>query len=100
MPELPNTIEEKMNKKLAGKFKIPLWELSEAFNLVVLNAEDSPKELRSKLEKASIARLKDKHITKIIEIKPKDIESIKVLFASETIPLKQEELQKILECLK
>ena len=58
------------------------------------------KDVKEKLEKAGIARLKSKHITKIIDLQPKDIDSIKALFTSEPITLKQEEFNKILECLK
>lgn len=35
-PKLDNTSEGEMNKLLEGKFRIPLWELSEVFNLKVL----------------------------------------------------------------
>ncbi|RJQ25101.1 hypothetical protein C4577_06395 [Candidatus Parcubacteria bacterium] len=35
-PQLPNTIEEEMNRLLSGKFSFPLWELSEIFNGVML----------------------------------------------------------------
>ncbi|MDO8498556.1 MAG: hypothetical protein Q7S44_02115 [bacterium] len=48
LPELGNTLEDKMNEKLVGKFIIPLWELSEVFNIVVLNSKDFPKEMGGK----------------------------------------------------
>ena len=57
-------------------------------------------EIRKKLEDLNISRLKDKHIAKIIDIQPKDMDSLKSLFTGETISLKQEELQKVLECIK
>ncbi len=57
-------------------------------------------ELKKKLQALNIARLKDKHIAKIIDVKPKDIDGLKVIFSGETIALKQEELQKVLECIK
>lgn len=38
-PGLPNTIELEMDRLLDGRFKIPLWEMSEAFNIVVLSDE-------------------------------------------------------------
>ncbi len=40
LPDLPNTVEKDMEEKLEGKFKIPLWELSEIFNIVVLSNDE------------------------------------------------------------
>ena len=87
---------EQRDKELSEK----AIKTKEHINRLTKKTEKDFKELKSKLENASISRLKDKHIAKIIEIKPNDIESIKALFASEPITLKQEDLQKILECLK
>jgi len=53
-----------------------------------------------KLEELKIPRLRDRHLVKIIDIMPEDIESLKTLFSGEAITLKQEELSKILETLK
>jgi len=38
-PQLSNTLEGEMNELSEGKFKIPLWSLSEAFNIVLLSKE-------------------------------------------------------------
>ena len=38
-PQLKNTVEEEMSQVMGGKFSIPLWELSEIFNIVVLNPQ-------------------------------------------------------------
>lgn len=35
-PELNQTIEEGMNKLLSGKFTIPIWDISEIFNAIIL----------------------------------------------------------------
>ena len=58
------------------------------------------KEVRKKLEELGISRLKPRHVNKIIDIMPKDIGSLRAVFAGENITLKQEDLKKILECLK
>jgi|SRR3989344_3134234 len=58
------------------------------------------KELQSKLEKTEVARLKQRHIVKIIDIYPKDMDSLKTIISGENITLKQEDLKKVLECLK
>lgn len=40
LPQIENTIQREMEEKLNGKFKIPLWELSEIFNLMVLSEKE------------------------------------------------------------
>ncbi len=66
-------------------------------------AKISPKDAEASKEKMKgigISRLKDRHIAKIIDIMPEDIETLKTILANENITLKDEELKKILECLK
>tara|TARA_Y100000310_G_scaffold345249_1_gene463110 strand:- start:2405 stop:2740 length:336 start_codon:yes stop_codon:yes gene_type:complete len=50
-----------------------------------------------KIQKLDIPRLKDRHITKILDILPKDMDSIKALFSGETITIKDEDLKRILD---
>ena len=57
-------------------------------------------DLKEKLHKLEILRLKDKHITKIIDVQPEDIDSLKALFAGDNLTFKQEELEKVLACIK
>ncbi|MDP4012061.1 MAG: hypothetical protein Q8R00_00435 [Candidatus Nanoarchaeia archaeon] len=52
------------------------------------------------IEDLGIQRLKDRHIAKIADLQPKDLESIKTLFIGENLTIKQEDMQRILECLK
>jgi len=56
--------------------------------------------IRKSLESLNISRLKNKHIAKIIDIHPKDIDSLKIILSGENITLKQEDLSKILDTLK
>ncbi len=58
------------------------------------------KDLKEKLIKLNITRLKEKTIAKIIDIQPKDIDSLRIILSTENLTLKQEDLQKIIECLK
>ena len=55
--------------------------------------------LKEKINALGLTRLKDKHITKIIDIMPMDLDSLRIIL-SQDITLKQEDLQKILETLK
>ena len=57
-------------------------------------------ELREKINKLGISRLKEKHINKIIDINPKDQDSIKSILNAENITLKQEDITKLVETLK
>ena len=62
-----------------------------------------PKEagdIKKRILSLNISRLKDRHIAKIIDINPKDIESLKALFTGENLTLKQEDLNKIFEALQ
>ena len=63
-------------------------------------AKKDNKELKKNLEKLGILRLKDKHINKIIDILPKDIDSLKSVLRGENLTLKQEDLSKIVETIK
>ena len=57
-------------------------------------------DLRQKLQALDILRLKEKHIVKLLDLMPEDLESLKIIFAGEDLTLKQEDLQKVLECLR
>lgn len=63
-------------------------------------SEKQINELKDKLNKLDISRLKEKHINKIIDIYPKDQDSIKAILNAENITLKQDDIIKILETLK
>ena len=58
------------------------------------------KELKKELESSQITRLKENHIASIINILPKDIDSLRVVLSGENLTLKQEDLDKILEIVK
>ena len=87
---------EKRDKELNEKAK----KTVEYVNKINKKTEKDIKEVRSKLDKLDMIRLKGRHIVKIMDIMPYDADSLKALFSSEPITLKQEDIQKILECLK
>ena len=76
---------EKRTKELAPRTE----KTKEYLNKFVKMKKKESDELRKKLEDLNIPRLKDKHIAKIIDIQPKDMDSLKSLFSGETISLKQ-----------
>ena len=56
-------------------------------------------ELKQKIEGLNIPRLKDRHIAKIVDVSPKDMDSLKLLLSGEAITVKDEDLKKILDLL-
>ncbi|MDD4878363.1 MAG: hypothetical protein PHO02_05005 [Candidatus Nanoarchaeia archaeon] len=56
--------------------------------------------LKKKIAELNISRLKDRHIAKLIDIAPKDIDSIKCTLSGEALTLKEEDYQKLLEALQ
>lgn len=55
---------------------------------------------KEQINKLDINRLKDKHIVKILDILPRDMDSLRAMFIGENITLKQEDLDRILEVIK
>lgn len=47
----------------------------------------------------NIPRLKDRHIIKVVDIMPKDVDSLKLLLTNETLTIKDEDLKKILDVI-
>lgn len=106
--------------KIVNEFPVSMAELKEKLNLIkkekrelsfranktleYLNnfAKMSIKDvegIKKKLKGLDITRLNEKHIAKIIDVMPSDIDSLRLIFAGET-SVKQEDLEKVLECLK
>ena len=57
-------------------------------------------EIKKKLLECGVERLREKQIVKISDIMPKDTDSLKSVLTGDNLTLKQEDLKKILECLK
>ena len=97
LPEVKEILEniEKRNKELSPKSKKVLDYISKVSNIKTKEFN----EIKKKLHEVGIERLKERHIAKIIDIMPKDLESLKTIFVGENLSLKQEDLKKVLECL-
>ncbi len=97
LPEVKEAIESmnKRDKVLSPRATKVLDYISKVNNLKLKEFS----ELKKKLQECGVERLKEKHIAKIIDIMPLDIDSLKAVFAGDSIILKQEDLKKILECL-
>jgi DNA-directed RNA polymerase subunit F len=97
LSEMKNRLEEveKRDKELnfrANKTKDYLG----ALDLHTLKKVD---ELRKKVNDLAIPRLKDRHIVKMIDVMPGDLDSLKIIFSGENITLKEDDLKKILKVI-
>ena len=59
---------------------------------------DKAKELREKIEKLDLLKVKEEHITKIIDIMPETAEDINKIFSD--VSLDEDETKKLLETIK
>ncbi|MCG2717363.1 MAG: hypothetical protein L6408_00820 [Nanoarchaeota archaeon] len=95
-------LKEKLNKvkkrdKELGKKATKTVEYLNTFtNLKIKEAED----IKKKIINLNIPRLRDRHIVKVLDIMPKEIDSLKMLFSGENITIKEEDLNKVLEVIK
>lgn len=87
---------EKRDKELATRAQ----KTKEYLNKFAKLTQKQVKDLKEKLIKLNITRLKEKTIAKLIDIQPKDIDSLRIILVAENLTLKQEDLQKIIECFK
>lgn len=88
--------------KIKKRDKEPNLRVQKTEDYINLFAHLSPekeKELREKIAKLDIPRLKDEHINKIIDILPKDVEELKTVLQGYTITVSKENIQKITEVI-
>lgn len=57
-------------------------------------------EMKNAFAALNITRLKERHIIKIMDILPIDIETLKIIFTGEDTTIKTEDLNKIIEITK
>jgi DNA-directed RNA polymerase subunit F len=57
-------------------------------------------ELKKKLQDLDIPRMKEKQIVKIIDLLPRDMDELRMVFAGENTTINQENMQKILDVVK
>ena len=97
MVDLAEKLEEieKRDKELSFRAN----RTKEYLGSFVLKKAKDVLDLRKKIEALNIPRLKDRHIMKIVDLAPKDMDSLKLLISGEAITVKDEDLKKILELL-
>jgi len=98
LSEVKNTIE--LNKKEKKELNFRENKVIEYVNLFCKIKPKESTQLKEEIANLNIARLKERHIIKIIDILPEDVETLKVVFAGEELTLKTEDLNKIIEITK
>jgi DNA-directed RNA polymerase subunit F len=87
-------------KKRDNELSFRAQKTEEYLNTIDVLSIKKGKELYAEIEKLNIPRLKADHIYKIIDIMPKDIESVKLILQAYTITVSQENIKKIVELIK
>lgn len=64
-----------------------------------LYSDKEAAELIKKIQALNIPRLKERHIVKVIDVMPKDVDSLRLLLSTETLTIKDEDLKKILDVI-
>lgn len=98
MVELKHKIEE--IEKRDGALNFRAKKAKDYFDQFAIMKFAEANNMRERLNGLNIPRLREKHIAKIIDVNPNDMESLKLILSGETLTLKQEELVKILETVK
>lgn len=68
-------------------------------HFITLNKTEQD-ELIKKLEKLNVPRLKDIHITKIVDILPKTVDELKIILQGYTITVNNDNIKKIVDIVK
>lgn len=87
---------EKRDKKLGNRAQ----KVKEYLDHFVKTDKKKSEEITKKINELNIPRLKEKQVKKIVDIMPKDLESLKIILTGENITVKEEDIVKILEVIK
>tara|TARA_Y100000034_G_C6832165_1_gene375720 strand:- start:18 stop:383 length:366 start_codon:yes stop_codon:yes gene_type:complete len=98
LPDLKEKLEkiEKRNKELSFRGN----KVRDYLNKLVKLDSATATEIREKILALEIPRLKDRQITKIIDVLPGDIEDVKAVFTGETTTITPENIEKIVNAIK
>jgi DNA-directed RNA polymerase subunit F len=98
MAELKEELKKMKKKDEEQNFRAEKTE--EYLNQFTLLSSAKAKELREKIEKLKVPRLKEEHIIKMIDLLPKSPEEVKSILQGYTITITNENLKKIAEVIK
>ncbi|TKJ17897.1 hypothetical protein CEE44_05245 [Candidatus Woesearchaeota archaeon B3_Woes] len=95
-------LKEEINKikKKEGKLNFRAEKTEEYLNQFTILSSKKEQELKEKLEKLKIPRLKEEHIIKIVDLVPGSAEEVKGILQGYTVTVTNENFKKIAECVK
>lgn len=92
--------ELKKIKKRDGELNFRANKTEEYLTLFVGLKPNEAKELLEKIKGLNIPRLKEEHITKLVDILPKTVEEVKSIISSYPITVSAENCKKIADIVK
>ena len=92
--------EIKKIKKKSEKLNFRAEKTEEYLNQFTILSKNKSQELREKIEKLKIPRLKEEYIIKLIDLMPKSLEEVKSVLQGYTLTVTNDNLKKIAECIK
>lgn len=87
-------------KKRDGDLNERSTKVKEYLKVFVKKKLKDTEELKKKLEELNIPRLRERHVVKLVDIMPKDIDSVKAVLSGETLVIKQEDAERIVKVFK
>ena len=98
MVELKDKLE--MIKERDGELNFRANKTEEYLGQFINLDSKKAAELKEKLSKLKITRLKDEHIAKIVDLMPTTLNDVKVILQGYTVNIKNEDCKKIAETVK
>ena len=98
MPEVKEQVD-KIHKR-DKEPGIRTTKTKEYLDMFVKLKGSESKELKKKLEKLNVPRLKEEHITKIIDVVPTTVDSLKSMLQGYIITINKENMKKIVDVVK
>jgi len=87
-------------KKRDKELNFRVGKTEEYLSHFITLSKAKEEELIKKLEKLNVPRLRDIHITKIVDILPKTVDELKIILQGYTITVNNDNLKKIVDALK
>jgi len=87
-------------KKRDGELNFRAKKVQEYLDAIKPASKKDADALKKKIVALEVPRLKNEHVAKLIDIHPDDMDTLKAVFSSENITIKQEDLDKILAAIK
>jgi len=87
-------------KKRDKELNFRVGKTEEYLSHFITLSKAKEEELIKKLEKLNVPRLRDIHITKIVDILPKTVDELKIILQGYTLTVNNDNLKKIVDVVK